>query len=264
MTESAHADFVRYLTAEEPSRHRYYVPAGTLVLFNKAFSPRHFSGKCAIRSVAFSVVALAFLLLLAALHSSDLRGLLGAMVTGSGEAANALRTAVFVWLASAIAMDYLNLWKTRKILMLTNDKKISIAALVAICVLDSILYYCIFCLVYSIMEHLATIIFPFRSCYAADQTFIENFSGIYRSLFVHESSVTWPLILTGYLPTLWLIMMTMGIGVVKALSGIRNVLFFLKSFLRVDAAPARIVGLAGGLLCSMGYAVAQGLFEWMH
>jgi hypothetical protein len=141
----ARADFTKYLRSTDVTRSVIHLPEDTRALFRRLFGVRHFSLRCLIASVLFSIAVLVGLFVIAALHYLKTYFSLARDLWEKP----AELWMFGVWVTWSVVPDYFNLLKTRKVLDILTARRIKRTSIsIAILFADFVLGYVVFALTF--------------------------------------------------------------------------------------------------------------------
>jgi hypothetical protein len=231
------------------------LPDGTREIFERIFGERHFSLKCFIRSVAFSLGAMVFIILLGLLvHPHEFLGLITSLDKPPSDSATfGFWLLLTLWVPWSILLDYFSLFKTRLILrLLTRLKRTAIFHVVIVAV-----DLCIYKVIWSM-----GIVIVFYVYYSyANVSFITIFDlvDVFIDWLFHPS--VFPSVLSGenanmffvffwagFAPSIWIWLYVLALFVTRALLRSERIVNWLRSFLDVDKNPFRSIGAVAAAL----------------
>jgi hypothetical protein len=238
------------------------LPDGTQELFERIFGKRHFSLKCLIRSVAFSLGAMIFIGILAFLI--DPKGVMTGLPVQLGPVRYGAWLQGTLWLPLSILIDYLSLFKTRVILrVLTRIHLRSTIVAFAVAGIDYVVYLVIFSLSMSIMlsawllinfdpptritcvwDFLATLIFMVRELVDIVVHDILSSFYIHMSRLFPVNVFFW----AGFAPSIWMWLYVLALFVTRALLRSERVVNRLRWSLDVEKNPFRSIGAVAAAL----------------
>jgi hypothetical protein len=226
------------------------LPDGTQELFDRLFGKRHFSLKCFIRSVAFSLGAMAFLGILMFLIYP--KGVLSEIAVISSEIVVVLGVALRLpW---SIIIDYISLFKTRIILRtLTQLQRESKVLESAVLVMDYLFYLILFAI-----GELATMMGGFYIATLWSESVLpwpmppEMFAEVLEAWFksnltlfpinLVEDPVSAIFFWSGFAPSIWMWLYVLALFVTRALLRSERIVNWLRWFLDVEKNPFRSIG----------------------
>jgi len=189
------------------------LPQGTIGLFQRIFGPRHFSIKCFVRSVCFSMAAVIFLLGIAFLLRGD--ELIAEWHFYREEPA---RYTWSLWVIISALLDYVSLYKTRVILQLVGNHKFNWGGLIGIAVLDLIIGFAIFFTLYNTAFHLLFALATDESATEAFRSLLAEFGRFFASFYHYLSfdSFESALFYASMVPSMWLWLYVLAIFVTRS------------------------------------------------
>jgi hypothetical protein len=241
------------------------LPDGTKDLFDKIFGERHFSLRCFVRSVLFSVGVMVFIWILALLIRPDLIRAVAIASVGIGVAS---------WLPWSIIIDYISLLKTRVVLRSIGKLQLR-NTLVALGVLavDYFVYIAIFNLAFFIPVVLPTsvlgnpgelrellseysLVMPTISpcTIIPDWTPAERLPASKSELCATEAFffiIFW----SGFCPSIWMWLYVFALFVTRLLLRSERLVNWLRWGLDIEKNPFRSIGAVAATLAFLGSVV---------
>jgi hypothetical protein len=231
------------------------LPDGTRELFDRLFGKRHFSLKCFIRSVMFSLGAMAFLGILMFLIYP--KGVLSEIAVITSEIIVVLAVALrLLW---SIIIDYISLFKTRIILRtLTQLQRESKVLESAVLVMDYLFYLILFAIgelatmmggFYIVTTLQSESYWPMPPEMLAEV--LEAWFKSYLTLFpidLVEDPVSAIFFWAGLAPSLWMWLYVAALFVTRALLRSERIVNWLRWCLDVEKNPFRSIGAVAGAL----------------
>ena len=228
------------------------LPDGTQELFEKIFGERHFTLKCFIRSAAFSLSAMAFIMILGFLINP--KDVLSYVLDDS----MALVAGFASWLPWSIIIDYISLFKTRVILGIVARVKLHhLVVAVTILVVDFIGYIILY-IVGVILVASAISVMGIR-----DNALPSEFSTLIQVLVVLAEviidTITEPqhvylfnTFWAGFAPSIWLWLYVLALFVTRGLLRSERIVNWLRWALDVEKNPFRSIGAVAATLAFVG------------
>jgi hypothetical protein len=231
------------------------LPEGTQELFERIFGERHFSLKCFVRSAAFSMGAMAFIVILLLLISpKDFLEMKDAFLTRD----LAVGWENFVlWLPWSIFIDYLSLFKTRFILgLLTRMRRRNTTISIAILVIDYIVYRVLFALAVTVVIIVVGIVdgvFTFQNAPNMWILGIDLVKGIFSYISVqgtipHDIELWLIFFWSGFVPSIWMWLYVAALFVTRSLLRSEKLVNRLRWLLDVEKSPFRSIGAVAAAL----------------
>jgi len=206
------------------------LPDGTQELFDRIFGKRHFSLKCFIRSVMFSLGAMAFVGILSLLISprESLSSLRTYLYFSSTQTRYLVWSMVGLWLPWSIIIDYVSLFKTRVILRILAQIR--------------------FAIVYSSVLILDTPEFEVMSFIASYfiRTVIGDF--LQSSIIPIENYIFKIFFVAGFAPSIWMWLYVAALFVTRGLLRSERIVTWLRWFLDIEKSPFRSIGAVAAVL----------------
>ena len=229
------------------------LPDGTQELFDRIFGKRHFSLKCFIRSVMFSLGAMAFVGILSLLISprESLSSLRTYLYFSSTQTRYLVWSMVGLWLPWSIIIDYVSLFKTRVILRILAQIRFAIVAPVILCI-DLIAYRLLFVIglesIYSSVLILDTPEFEVMSFIASYfiRTVIGDF--LQSSIIPIENYIFKIFFVAGFAPSIWMWLYVAALFVTRGLLRSERIVTWLRWFLDIEKSPFRSIGAVAAVL----------------
>jgi hypothetical protein len=225
------------------------LPVGTLESFERIFGKRHFSLKCFIRSVVFSLSAMIFIGVLIFLLYPQVALKIGDELF---DYSYGLWLAFALWLPWSILIDYFSLFKTRVILRVLARirSKITIIA-IAILTIDVIVYKLLFVVglvVVALAAVLVNLTVGFVD-YARDEG---DPIKILIATILHVPQVGdrlgFIMFWAGFAPSLWMWLYVLALFVTRALFRSEPIVNWLRWCLDIEKAPLRSIGAVAAAL----------------
>jgi hypothetical protein len=238
------------------------LPDGTQELFERIFGERHFSLKCFVRSVAFSLGAMVFI------------GILVFMIDPKG-AFEMLRNIflgqkacyrypgiircddyydwikVILWLPWSILIDYLSLLKTRIILeILARMRQSSNLIALPILGIDFMVYKLIFSVGFLLMTSIFLVIAAPTVSWSAVMRQSFQIQTIIDDMITYgfRDELTFIFFWAGLAPSIWMWLYVLALFVTRGLLRSERIVNWLRWALDVEKAPFRSIGaVAAGL-----------------
>jgi hypothetical protein len=217
------------------------LPDGTQELFAIIFGKRHFSLKCFVRSVAFSLGAMAFI------------GILCLSISPNVFFSNLIDKPGWLWLLWNIIIDYISLFKTRVILRtLTRMQLVTTVVAIAILVMDFLLYTILFGIGAMIIGTLYVELFLLPDLGNPIYIFLAGLS-VERLTRIVLTPVNpdWFFFIffwAGFAPSLWMWLYILALFVTRALLRSERIVNWLRWFLDVEKNPFRSIGAVAAAL----------------
>ena len=236
------------------------LPDGTKELFERIFGERHFSLKCFVRSAAFSLSAMAFIVLLLLLISpEDFLEMKDAFLR-SGRLAEGWENFA-LWLPWSIFIDYISLFKTRFILrLLTQMRRRNTTISLAIVVIDYIVYRVIFAVGVNVVIIAVGIIdgvLSFQNVTNMWAIGVAIVTGIFSYIAmqgpVPDVIELWLIFFwAGFAPSLWMWLYVLALFVTRGLLRSERIVTWLRWALDIEKAPFRSIGAVAATLAFIG------------
>jgi hypothetical protein len=225
------------------------LPDGTQELFERIFGERHFSLRCFVRSVAFSVGAMGFIAVLLFLISPSW---IGEIFQSLSERGTFLWLAL--WLPWSILVDYVSLLKTRFILgFLTQMRRRDAITAVAIVGIDYIAYRLLF--IFGLLVVLSVLSnFNPGDIWMSPSFDLTNILTFMTSAWQNLPFIPRDITLTsiaywsGFAPSIWMWLYVLASFVTRALLRSERIVNWLRWFLDVDKNPFRSIGAVAATL----------------
>jgi hypothetical protein len=225
------------------------LPDGTQELFERIFGKRHFSLQCFIRSVMFSLCAMAFIaILIFFINPKATFKMADTFLKPLGMFRYGDWLMLTIWLPWSILIDYVSLFKTRFILkVLTRMREKHNLLVLAILVIDFLVYK----LIYSIGLVLTlSTLFGVNWGWSVSDFF--DFGLIIAAMFDYEfmyrgnlfSIFFW----AGFAPSLWMWLYVAALFVTRGLLRSEKLINLLRLFLDVEKNPFRSIGAVAAAL----------------
>jgi hypothetical protein len=225
------------------------LPEGTQELFDRIFGKRHFSLKCFIRSVMFSLGAIALIVILLFLINSKQFFEIENDALSTPRFLNFPRWLPWsaVWLPWGLLVDYVSLFKTRLILaVLTRMRRQYIILAAAIVLGDYFVYTLIFAIGAILMF---SVIVPVNPVFQLGWSFYETIKAFMSGLYVSVSGgVFFIFFWAGLVPSLWMWLYVIALFVTRGLLRSERIVNWLRWFLDVEKNPFRSIGAVAAVL----------------
>jgi hypothetical protein len=228
------------------------LPDGTQELFERIFGERHFTLKCFIRSVAFSLGTIAFISIICLLINPNPRAVFDTSLVDPWM--------VFaLWIPWSIAIDYVSLFKTRFVLgLLSRLHRGAMMVTVFILCLDYVAYKVIFFLGTVLVLTSMVIVDAVISMRWADAISIEWVFISFKVLFNYfdflalgsgySEAASFIMFLAGLAPSIWLWLYVAALFVTRAILRSEKLVNWLRWGLDVEKAPFRSIGAVAAAL----------------
>jgi hypothetical protein len=237
------------------------LPDGTQELFERIFGERHFSLKCFIRSVMFSLGAMVFLgILVFLIDPEEALKMMNNIFVGHGlcyRFPDYMRCDQFydwikfiLWLPWSIVIDYISLFKTRIVLTaLTRMRRRSTVVAVTIIGIDFIVYKLIFGLELIIMTLGILVIGQGWSFVDWSGLFsIESIMAKMPIYWTVKDQLIFIFFWSGFAPSLWMWLYVFALFVTRALLRSEKIITGLRWALDVEKNPFRSIGAVAATL----------------
>ena len=257
----ARTDFARYLKSTDFAKTGMHLPTDTHALFERVFGARHFSWRCVITSIVFSVVAFAIIVGLNVLHNPETLSWARALWETYRGIFN-MYVAYAIW---SIVPDYLNLLKTRKVLGLITTRQIyRPSVLVLILFVDFFVGYAIFYFSLVPMGFLLLHLWFYLlgeggvTWHHVVSNFVFTPHPIFSGLQWPEEIFFWP----GMVPSIWLWLYVAATLIVRLTARAAPVFRFSIYFLDIDQHPIRSVGIIAAALAGCVYIILLAIWKF--
>jgi hypothetical protein len=249
-SKQARDDFTKYLKSTDIATTVVRLPKDTRVLFERVFGPRHFSLRCVIASVLFSIVATVGVYGFVVLNDPSLLGI-------GGEPR--FLASISAWVFWSFVPDYFNLLKTRVALRIITTRQIRASVLIVILFADLLIGYAIFRLTFwpvfmfamDVEEHgLASVLRVYS--YSPMRMLTLHLS--WKSLFSF-SSLDAVFFLPGMVPSIWLWFYVAATLTVRLAVRAAPLFRFSMYLFDIDQHPIRSVGIVAASLVSGVYVI---------
>jgi hypothetical protein len=255
------------------------LPTGTYRTFQRLFGTRQFSISCFVRSAGFSIAAITILFFTAfLLHYDDfssetdendapLKGLAAIWVMfGSTRFDRSLLLVFVLWVGFSLIPDFINLHKTRLILLLLKKRSYRTLMLLGILTLDVLITFIVFYVLFITFTH------TFSSIdIGVFDTITENLSDLWNvltllpmggirevvSFYLSFNSVDSVLFYAGLVPSAWLWLYVASIFIMRVLLRNEGTVGRLKWALDIDRAPFRSIGVIAGAFVAIASVCAH-------
>lgn len=231
------------------------LPFITTELFQRVFGSRHLSGQCIFRSFWFSIGgALFFFCLALALNPDDILDMWNFY---EDEPARSLW---LLWPILSTIPDYVNLYKTRVLLIFSVIERLGAVFLSVIVVLDILVGFLVFYILYNVSFSVAFSVAMQENMAHVLQSSLGNFyrtSQIVSHYFGLRSFES-ILFYAGMLPSMWLWMYAVAVLVARTALSSEGMLKRILWFLDVEQHPIRSLGVISAVLVFIAFSLILG------
>jgi hypothetical protein len=262
----ARADFTKYLKSTDLAGSVVRLPGDTRALFERVFGPRHFSPRCLLASVLFSVASAAGMFVFAFLNNP--KGAIHLAQLWWWEEPRFL-VPIGVWVIWSVVPDYFNLLKTRIVLGIITARRINRSSvLIVILFADFLVGYVIFSFTYwpifsfgmDVYEHgLGSVLRMMPHIWPIYLTVSMWPRGIFSLLSPLPSGILfWP----GMVPSIWLWLYVGATLLVRLTVRTAPVFRFSMYLFDIDQHPIRSIGIVAAALASGAYAIVLAIAKF--